>query len=306
MACAVGGASFGYGMQWLNEVFTGDKSVGWIAILAACGIAVLVALAIVYRLVFAHRLRVPGGRTRQPRLGLVDAFSLDGQRQLVLIRRDNVEHLVMIGGPNDVLVESQINRALAPSRETNGAPAQPASPARRRAEPALVSPPALAQPAAPLPVQAVASIASAAPHPISAVPRGASHSGSHADGFGSRRPRSGCSRIAVRRSGKGAARGDESGGGRRSPSCGFAAGTLYAATRVDAAADHASERARRPVRRHPSGRRASPGGSAGSPVPDRSEAHRVATGQVRAAADTGRGCKRRRRLCALKRRVDDA
>ena len=66
-------------------------------------------------------LRVPGGRTRQPRLGLVDAFSLDGQRQLVLVRRDNVEHLVMIGGPNDVLVESQINRALAPARESNQA-----------------------------------------------------------------------------------------------------------------------------------------------------------------------------------------
>ncbi len=104
-------------MQWLNDLPFGDNRVAWIAVLAACGIAVLVALAIIYRLVFAHRLRVPGGRTRQPRLGLVDAFSLDGQRQLVLIRRDNVEHLVMIGGPNDVLVESQINRALAPGRE---------------------------------------------------------------------------------------------------------------------------------------------------------------------------------------------
>lgn len=72
-------------MQWLNDVFSGDKGFGWIAILAVGGIAALVALAIVYRLVFAHRLKVPGGRTRQPRLGLVDAFSLDGQRQLVLI-----------------------------------------------------------------------------------------------------------------------------------------------------------------------------------------------------------------------------
>ncbi len=157
-------------MQWLNEFLSGDKSVGWIAILAACGIAVLVALAIVYRLVFAHRLRVPGGRTRQPRLGLVDAFSLDGQRQLVLIRRDNVEHLVMIGGPNDVLVESQINRALAPGREGNGASAQAAAPARRRAEPALVPPPAPAQPAAPLPAQAATSAAVATPHPAAPAP----------------------------------------------------------------------------------------------------------------------------------------
>ncbi len=108
-------------MQWLNELPFGDSRVVQIGFLAACGIAALVVLAIIYRLVFAHRLRVPGGRTRQPRLGLVDAFSLDGQRQLVLVRRDNVEHLVMIGGPNDVLVESQINRALAPARENSPA-----------------------------------------------------------------------------------------------------------------------------------------------------------------------------------------
>ena len=92
-------------MQWLNELPFADNRVLQIGFLAACGIAALIVLAIVYRLAFAHRLRVPGGRTRQPRLGLVDAFSLDGQRQLVLIRRDNIEHLVMIGGPNDVLVE---------------------------------------------------------------------------------------------------------------------------------------------------------------------------------------------------------
>ena len=104
-------------MQWLDQLPFADNRVVQMGFLAACGIAALILLAILYRLVFAHRLRVPGGRTRQPRLGLVDAFSLDGQRQLVLVRRDNVEHLVMIGGPNDVLVESQINRAVAPARE---------------------------------------------------------------------------------------------------------------------------------------------------------------------------------------------
>ncbi len=128
-------------MQWLNDLPFGDNRVVQIGFLAACGIAALVLLAIVYRLVFAHRLRVPGGRTRQPRLGLVDAFSLDGQRQLVLIRRDNVEHLVMIGGPNDVLVESQITRALASVRDNNLAQPAPVAPASRRAEPVLVPAP---------------------------------------------------------------------------------------------------------------------------------------------------------------------
>jgi len=154
-------------MQWLNDFPFGDSRVVQIGILAACGIAALVAVAIVYRVVFAHRLRVPGGRTRQPRLGLVDAFTLDGQRQLVLIRRDNIEHLVMIGGPNDVLVESQINRALAPAREIALTPAPSAAPARKRTEPAAAQP---AQSAAPAPASATASVVSPAPPPVVAPP----------------------------------------------------------------------------------------------------------------------------------------
>ena len=52
-------------------------------------------------------------RSRTPRLGIVDAFDLgDRQRQLVLLRRDNIEHLLLIGGPNDVVVESNIVRNL--------------------------------------------------------------------------------------------------------------------------------------------------------------------------------------------------
>ncbi|MGB7973970.1 MAG: hypothetical protein WCF81_06395, partial [Roseiarcus sp.] len=135
-------------MQWLNELPFADSRVLQIGFLAACGIAALVALAIVYRLTFAHRLRVPGGRTRQPRLGLVDAFSLDGQRQLVLIRRDNIEHLVMIGGPNDVLVESQINRAVIPARESNQASPLlvPSTPVRRTEAAALPASPAVGEP----------------------------------------------------------------------------------------------------------------------------------------------------------------
>ena len=131
-------------MQWLNELPFADNRVLQIGFLAACGIAALIVLAIVYRLTFAHRLRVPGGRTRQPRLGLVDAFSLDGQRQLVLIRRDNIEHLVMIGGPNDVLVKSQINRAVVPARESNQASPLlvPSTPVRRTEAAALPASPA--------------------------------------------------------------------------------------------------------------------------------------------------------------------
>jgi flagellar protein FliO/FliZ len=41
---------------------------------------------------------------------------VDGRRRLVLVRRDNIEHLLMIGGPTDIVVESNIVRAI-PGRD---------------------------------------------------------------------------------------------------------------------------------------------------------------------------------------------
>ncbi len=155
-------------MQWLDQLPFADNRVIQTGFLAACGIAALIVLAILYRFAFAHRLRVPGGRTRQPRLGLVDAFSLDGQRQLVLVRRDNVEHLVMIGGPNDVLVESQINRALTQARDNNQAsPLLAPGASARRTETPLAAAPVVAE----APPSKVAAPAAAPAAPAPAAPK---------------------------------------------------------------------------------------------------------------------------------------
>jgi flagellar protein FliO/FliZ len=70
-----------------------------------------------------ERLGAAGGRGRQPRLAVIDAAMVDGRRRLVLIRRDNVEHLLIIGGPTDVVVEQNIVRAGGAPREA--APARP-------------------------------------------------------------------------------------------------------------------------------------------------------------------------------------
>ncbi|WP_205412902.1 flagellar biosynthetic protein FliO, partial [Neorhizobium tomejilense] len=54
---------------------------------------------------------VRGGKNRQPRLQVLDAAAVDARRRLVLIRRDGVEHLIMIGGPTDIVIESGISTA---------------------------------------------------------------------------------------------------------------------------------------------------------------------------------------------------
>src|ERR1043165_5569788 len=57
------------------------------------------------------RVGAAAQRGRQPRLAVIDAAPVDGRRRLVLVRRDNVEHLLMIGGPSDIVVEQNIVRA---------------------------------------------------------------------------------------------------------------------------------------------------------------------------------------------------
>src|SRR5947209_14270307 len=63
-----------------------------------------------------NRLGANTNRGRMPRLAVIDAAAVDGRRRLVLVRRDNVEHLLMIGGPTDIVVEPNIVRAT-PGRE---------------------------------------------------------------------------------------------------------------------------------------------------------------------------------------------
>jgi flagellar biogenesis protein FliO len=82
-------------------------------------IAVLALIAVAAWLVrrFAtNRLGANPNRGRMPRLAVIDAAAVDGRRRLVLVRRDNVEHLLMIGGPSDIVVEPNIVRAI-PGRE---------------------------------------------------------------------------------------------------------------------------------------------------------------------------------------------
>lgn len=76
-------------------------------------VIVAVALLALFAVVWLYRRRSPstfvrGGRARLPRLAVLDAAAVDTRRRIVLIRRDDVEHLVMIGGPTDVVIESRI------------------------------------------------------------------------------------------------------------------------------------------------------------------------------------------------------
>src|SRR6195952_3436518 len=91
-------------------------------------LALIVVAAWLVRRFASNRLGTNTNRGRMPRLAVIDAASVDGRRRLVLVRRDNVEHLLMIGGPTDIVVESNIVRATASrdqAPQRNGAGAEP-------------------------------------------------------------------------------------------------------------------------------------------------------------------------------------
>lgn len=65
------------------------------------------------------------GPRAEKRLSVVEHASIDGRRRLVLIRRDGVEHLIMTGGPVDVVIETGIGEARGRAREVEGAASTP-------------------------------------------------------------------------------------------------------------------------------------------------------------------------------------
>ena len=79
-------------------------------------------------------------RGRQPRLAVIDSAAVDGRRKLVIIRRDNVEHLLMIGGPSDVVVETNIVRGTAAADPRRDRLRATATPRPRRARMPLPDP----------------------------------------------------------------------------------------------------------------------------------------------------------------------
>lgn len=70
-------------------------------------LAALILAMLIYKL-FNQRVR---GR-RGARLGISEYHELDKTRRLVLVRRDDIEHLILIGGNQEFVIESNIETGL--------------------------------------------------------------------------------------------------------------------------------------------------------------------------------------------------
>jgi flagellar biogenesis protein FliO len=85
----------------------------------ACLAAAVVAVAYLVRRIFVGAPLLATFFASKPgrRIEIVEQATIDARRRLVLVRRDDVEHLVMTGGPADVVIETGIRVTRATAAE---------------------------------------------------------------------------------------------------------------------------------------------------------------------------------------------
>ncbi|MBY8915447.1 flagellar biosynthetic protein FliO [Nitratireductor sp. L1-7-SE] len=120
--------------DWLVGIFGEAYATAafWTIILIAVAVVLIVFLRVNRR--FTAGTFISGARGRQPRLAVTDATPVDNHRRLVLVRRDDVEHLILIGGPGDLVIETNIGGPRATTAEpVTQQVEEPAAPVEPRA-----------------------------------------------------------------------------------------------------------------------------------------------------------------------------
>ena len=86
-----------------------NESISWIrVILAFGGVLMLMSLLALGLKMLAKRgiLTPQMGMSKGKRLQVVESMNIDMRRKLVIVRRDNREHLLLLGNERDLVVES--------------------------------------------------------------------------------------------------------------------------------------------------------------------------------------------------------
>jgi hypothetical protein len=149
--------------EWIENMVgdTMNPIVAYIIIFLAIILAIYLIVRIARRLLGGTF--VAGGKSRHLRLAVMDATPVDAHRRLVLVRRDDVEHLILIGGPTDLVVEQNIKLSVQSQPRQAPVSAPVASAIAERPENLSAPMPLRAVPPAPQPQQAPRPVA---PEPV--------------------------------------------------------------------------------------------------------------------------------------------
>lgn len=147
-------------MQFITSLIGGSGNT-WLTALFALGIVLVLIVLGVWLLKLVLNASTNASRGRNRRLGVVDSLSLDPKRQLLIIRRDNVEHLILTGGPQDIVIEAGITMDEQTASQPSRRPIPQVAPRKTAPTPAAATqgpatrPPARQAPEPQTPVSAV-------------------------------------------------------------------------------------------------------------------------------------------------------
>lgn len=114
-------------MQFLTTLL-GESAGTIVTSILALGIVLVLIVLGLWALKLLTRNTTMIGRGRNRRLSVIDHMQVDAKRQLLIVRRDNVEHLILTGGPQDVVVESGIPVERPPMTAQRPAAHEPSAP----------------------------------------------------------------------------------------------------------------------------------------------------------------------------------
>ena len=115
-------------MQFMTSLFGGSAGTLLNAVFSLGIVVALIVLGL-WGLKLLTRAGEKISHGKQRRLVVVDSATVDGKRKVMIIRRDNVEHLIMTGGPQDLVIESGIAVPETPQQQRQARAAAPAAPA---------------------------------------------------------------------------------------------------------------------------------------------------------------------------------
>ena len=111
----------------MNDTLSQTANASPMAFAAIAAVFVIGTVAAVWFMRRRDRVAfIRGGSNRRPRLSVRDAAAVDAHRRLVLVRRDDVEHLILIGGPSDIVIEAGIDRRAGQSQSQSATSSKPA------------------------------------------------------------------------------------------------------------------------------------------------------------------------------------
>lgn len=109
-------------MQFLTSLIGGSENTYLTAAIALGIVLMLIIMGLwVLKAFFRASNRLALGRSR--RLMIIEQVAIDQKRRMMIVRRDNVEHVILTGGPQDVVVETGIAVERPAASLPVGAPA---------------------------------------------------------------------------------------------------------------------------------------------------------------------------------------